>query len=72
MPIGPDSYGAFVGTAVGAEAAFLALFFTIVGVIASATYARVPGEIRGLFVRERTSLIYVGTWPSRCSSAWRC
>src|SRR5262249_10902533 len=25
------------------------------------TYARVPGEIRGLFVRERTSLIYVGS-----------
>jgi len=60
MPIGPDSYGAFVGAAVGAEAAFLALFFTTVGVIASTTYARVPGEIRGLFVRERTSLIYVG------------
>ena len=58
-PIGPGSYGAFVGVAVGAEAAFLALFFTTVGVIASTTYARVPGEIRGLFVRERTSLIYV-------------
>jgi len=58
-PIGPGSYGAFVGVAVGAEAAFLALFFTTVGVIASTAYARVPGEIRSLFVRERTSLIYV-------------
>ena len=37
----------------------LALFFTTVGVIASTAYARVPGEIRSLFVRERTSLIYV-------------
>ena len=27
--------------------------------IAATTYARVPGEIRSLFVRERTSLIYV-------------
>lgn len=58
-PVTPGSYGAFVGVAVGAEAAFLALFFTTVGVIASTAYARVPGEIRGLFVRERTSLIYV-------------
>jgi hypothetical protein len=60
MTLAPGSYGAFVGAAVGAEAAFLALFFTTVGVIASTTYARVPGEIRGLFVRERTSLIYAG------------
>lgn len=58
-PVDPGSYGAFVGVAVGAEAAFLALFFTTVGVIASTAYARVPGEIRSLFVRERTSLIYV-------------
>lgn len=60
MTIDPGSYEAFVGAAVGAEAAFLALFFTTVGVIASTTYARVPGEIRSLFVRERTSLIYAG------------
>lgn len=58
-PVDPASYGAFAGVAVGAEAAFLALFFTTVGVIAATTYARVPGEIRSLFVRERTSLIYV-------------
>lgn len=58
-PVALDSYGGFVAAAVGAEAAFLALFFTTVGVIASTTYARVPGEIRSLFVRERTSLIYV-------------
>ena len=55
----PDDYGALVGAAVGAEAALLALFFATVGVIASTAYARVPGEIRQLFVRERTSLIYV-------------
>ena len=58
-PVSADSYGVFVGAAVGAEAAFLALFFTTVGVIASTTYSRVPGEIRSLFVQERTSLIYV-------------
>jgi hypothetical protein len=58
-PVNAKSYGGFVAAAVGAQAAFLALFFTTVGVIASTTYARVPGEIRSLFVRERTSLIYV-------------
>jgi hypothetical protein len=58
-PVSADSYGGFVAAAVGAEAAFLALFFTTVGVIASTTYSRVPGEVRSLFVRERTSLIYV-------------
>ena len=59
IPVNPNDYGGFVGAAVGAEAVLLALFFTTVGVIASTAYARVPGEIRQLFVRERTSLIYV-------------
>lgn len=55
----PNGYGTMVGAAVGAEAAFLGLFYTTVGVIASTTYNGVPGEIRSLFVRERTSVIYV-------------
>jgi len=58
-PVAATSYGGFVATAVGAEAAFLALFFTTVGVIASTTYAKVPGEVRSLFVHARTSLLYV-------------
>ena len=58
-PVSSSNYETFVGAAVGAQATFLALFFTTVGVIASTAYARVPGEIRQLFVRERTSLIYV-------------
>ena len=58
-PVSVNSYVAFVAAAVGAQATFLALFFTTVGVIASTAYSRVPGEIRQLFVRERTSTIYV-------------
>ena len=58
-PVSSSTYETFVGAAVGALATFLALFFTTVGVIASTAYARVPGEIRQLFVRERTSTIYV-------------
>lgn len=58
-PVSSDSYGGFVAAVVTALAAFLALFFTTVGVIASTAYARVPGAIRRLFVREQTSNIYV-------------
>ena len=42
-------------------AVFLALFFTTVGVIASTAYVKVPGEIRQLFVKERTSTFYIFT-----------
>ncbi len=59
LPADPSGYGTVVGAAVGAEAAFLGLFYTTVGVIASTTYNGVPAEIRSLFVRERTSVIYV-------------
>jgi hypothetical protein len=59
LPADLSGYGTMVGAAVGAEAAFLGLFYTTVGVIASTTYNGVPGEIRSLFVRERTSVIYV-------------
>ena len=55
-----SSFSTPVVAAVGALAVFLALFFTTVGVIASTAYANVPGEIRQLFVRERTSTFYVG------------
>jgi len=58
-PIVDTAYDGFVGAAVGAEAVLLALFFTTVGVVASTAYADVPGEIRSLFVRERSSLLYV-------------
>jgi hypothetical protein len=58
-PVSSSSYSTLVGAAVAALATFLALFFTTVGVIASTAYARVPGGVRDLFVRERTSTIYV-------------
>lgn len=57
--VSESSYTTLVAAAVAALATFLALFFTTVGVIASTAYSRVPGEIRQLFVRERTSTIYV-------------
>jgi hypothetical protein len=58
-PVPLSSYASLVSASVGAQATFLALFFTTVGVIASTAYAQVPGEVRQLFVRERASTIYV-------------
>jgi hypothetical protein len=58
-PLAASKYTPFVATAVGAEAVFMALFFTTVGVIASTTYADVPGEIRRLFVEEQGSRLYI-------------
>jgi hypothetical protein len=53
------TYSGFVTAAVGAQAVFLALFFTTVGVIASTAYAVVPDEIRQLFLQERGSRVYI-------------
>src|SRR5579872_1937250 len=58
--VGADSYSTAVAAGEGALATFLALFFTTVGVIAATAYADVPGEIRDLFLRERTTTYYVG------------
>jgi hypothetical protein len=60
-PLDSSDYEAFVSAAVGAEAVFLALFFTTVGVIAATAYSNVPGEVRQLFVRERASRTYAYT-----------
>lgn len=57
--IAPERYESLVAAAVGAQATFLALFFTTVGVIAATAYANVPGEIRQLFVAERGSRLYI-------------
>src|SRR5262249_55137438 len=56
--VAPSDYEAFVAAVVGAEAVFLALFYTTVGVIASTAYQQVPGEIRQLFVQERGSQLF--------------
>ena len=57
--VADSRYAGFVTAGVGAQAAFLALFFTTVGVIASTAYAVVPDEIRQLFLQERGSRVYI-------------
>ena len=53
------SYEMLAAAAVTAEATFLALFYTTVGVVVSNAYMTVPAEIRQLFVDERGGTIYV-------------
>ena len=55
----PSAYFSFVAAAVGAQAVFLALFFTTLGVVASTSYADVPNDVRTLFVEERKTNLYV-------------
>jgi hypothetical protein len=57
----PDNFEAFVAAMVGSLAAFLALFFTTLGVVAATAYANVPGEVRAAFLRGRQNAVYVAT-----------
>ena len=54
-----EFYEGFVAATVGSLAAFLALFFTTMGVVATTAYSEVPGEVRDLFVRERGNALYI-------------
>jgi hypothetical protein len=53
------SIQSFIGTIVQLSGLFLTLYFTAVSVIASAVYARVPGDVRTLVVEEKVGNIYV-------------
>ena len=55
-----------------AQAVFLALFFTTVGVIASTAYADVPAETRTLFVRDAKTASTSNSSPGRSSSESSC
>jgi hypothetical protein len=50
---------ALVGAAVAIAATLLGLYYATVGVIASTIYKSVPGEVRDLFIRERSSETYL-------------
>lgn len=53
------SVSALVGAAVAIAATLLGLYYATVGVIASTIYKSVPGEVRDLFIRERSSETYL-------------
>lgn len=54
-----DAVSTFVGTGVAVAATLLGLYYATVGVVASTIYKDVSGEVRDLFVRERTGEIYI-------------
>lgn len=54
-----DHASALIGAAVAIAATLLGLYYTTVGVIASTIYKSVPGEVRDLFIRERSSDTYL-------------
>ncbi len=58
-PVSTSGSDTLMGASVGAVATFLGLFYATVGVVASTAYQSVPGEIRKLFLEERTNLVYV-------------
>jgi hypothetical protein len=50
----------FLATLGGASAAFLTLYFTAISVVVSTAYARVPGNIRSLIIKEEIGSVYFG------------
>ncbi|MFC4628013.1 hypothetical protein ACFO6V_07205 [Promicromonospora alba] len=54
-----ESVSALVGAAVAIAATLLGLYYTTVGVIASTIYRAVPGDVRDLFIAERSSEAYL-------------
>ena len=58
-PVTPDRYEALVGAIASVGGVLLALYFTTVGVVASNSYSSVPGQLRKLFLAERTGSWYI-------------
>ncbi|WP_430867436.1 hypothetical protein [Demequina aurantiaca] len=54
-----DPVSTFVSAAAAIAATLLGLYYTTVGVIASTIYRSVPGVVRDLFIRERSSEAYL-------------
>ena len=48
-----------LGTAIAVGATLLGLYYATVGIVASTIYKSVPGDVRDLFIRERTNETYL-------------
>lgn len=59
MPLQPGQYEVLLSAIAGVCGVLLALYFTTVGVVASNAYSRVPGQLRRLFLTERTGAWYI-------------
>ena len=54
-----DSIQNFLNTVVQLTGLFLTLYFTAISLIASAVYARVPGDVRTLAIDEKVGNVYI-------------
>ncbi len=59
VQVDSSTYVSLVSTVAQIAGIFLGLYFTAVGVVASAVYSRVPGDVRALLVQEKTGNLYL-------------
>jgi hypothetical protein len=57
----PQTYTDLLTTMIQVAGIFIGLYFTAVSVVASTIYARVQGDVRDLFVREKVGNFYIRT-----------
>jgi hypothetical protein len=59
IQIKTDLYASLLSTVAQVSGVFLGLYFTAVSVVASTVYARVPGDVRSVLMREKVGTVYV-------------
>jgi hypothetical protein len=69
MQLDTSTYVSLVSTVAQIAGIFLGLYFTAVGVVVSAVYSRVPGDVRALLVQEKTGNLYLRIVALLCAVA---
>ena len=69
MQLDNSTYVSLLSTVAQIAGIFLGLYFTAVGVVVSAVYSRVPGDVRALLVQEKTGNLYIWIVALLCAVA---
>ena len=69
MQLDNSTYVTLVSTVAQIAGIFLGLYFTAVGVVVSAVYSRVPGDVRALLVQEKAGNLYLRIVALLCAVA---
>jgi hypothetical protein len=69
MRLNNSTYVSLLSTVAQISGIFLGLYFTAVGVVVSAVYSRVPGDVRALLVQEKTGNLYLRIVALLCAVA---
>lgn len=69
MQLDNSTYETLVSTVAQIAGIFLGLYFTAVGVVISAVYSRVPGDVRAILVQEETGNLYLRIVALLCAIA---